>query len=61
MLNATGLYGLDQLDEDGDWGPKTREAVEWLQKNGALPVSGKVDKGPWAELVHYWLRPDTFD
>ena len=60
MLNATGLYGLAQLVEDGDWGPKTREAVEWLQKDRAIPVTGKVDKATWAELLHYWLRPDTF-
>lgn len=39
MLNATGLYGLDPLVEDGDWGPKTREAVEWFQKDRALPVN----------------------
>jgi peptidoglycan hydrolase-like protein with peptidoglycan-binding domain len=60
MLNATGLYGLAQLVEDGDWGPKTKEAVEWLQKDRATPVTGKVDKATWAELLRYWLRPDTF-
>ena len=52
MLNATGLYGLAPLVEDGDWGPKTREAVEWFQKDRALPVDGKVDKATWAELLH---------
>lgn len=60
MLNATGLYGLDPLVEDGDWGPKTREAVEWFQKDRALPVNGKVNKATWAELLHYWLRQDMF-
>ena len=60
MLNATGLYGLDPLVEDGDWGPKTREAVEWFQKDRNLPVNGKVDKATWAELLHYWLRQDMF-
>jgi hypothetical protein len=60
MLNATGLYGLDPLVEDGDWGPKAREAVEWFQKDRALPVNRKVDKATWAELLHYWLRQDMF-
>jgi peptidoglycan hydrolase-like protein with peptidoglycan-binding domain len=60
MLNATGLYGLDPLVEDGDWGPKTREAVEWFQKDRALPVNRTVDKATWAELLHYWLRQDMF-
>lgn len=58
MLNATGLYGLAPLVEDGDWGPKTEEAVEWVQRNGALPEDGKVDKATWAELLRWWLRPD---
>jgi peptidoglycan hydrolase-like protein with peptidoglycan-binding domain len=60
MLNATGMFGLPRLVEDGDWGPKTKQAVEALQRDRAIPVTGKVDKATWAEVLHFWLRPDTF-
>lgn len=58
MMNARGLYGLDPLVENGKWGPKTKEAVKWVQKNGGLAETGKVDKATWAELLRWWLRPD---
>jgi hypothetical protein len=58
MMNARGLHGLDPLVENGKWGTKTKEAVKWVQRNGSLPETGKVDEATWAELLRWWLRPD---
>ena len=47
LLNAAGNYGLD---EDGNFGPKTLEAVKKYQQQNGLTVDGIVGTNTWGAL-----------
>ena len=43
-------HGINCL-QDGDFGPKTQEAVREFQKKFSLPVTGDVDTATWTALL----------
>jgi murein L,D-transpeptidase YcbB/YkuD len=43
-------HGIDCL-QDGDFGPKTQNAVREFQKKAGLPVTGDVDTATWTSLL----------
>jgi peptidoglycan hydrolase-like protein with peptidoglycan-binding domain len=53
MLNF--VKGVDDLDVDGIFGPKTEAAVRAFQQNGNLSVDGIVGKQTWTALLRHWL------
>ncbi len=53
MLNFVG--GVDDLDVDGIFGPKTEAAVRAFQQNENLSVDGIVGRQTWTALLRRWL------
>jgi peptidoglycan hydrolase-like protein with peptidoglycan-binding domain len=53
MLNF--VKGVDDLDVDGIFGPKTDAAVRGFQHDENLSVDGIVGKQTWTALLRYWL------
>jgi peptidoglycan hydrolase-like protein with peptidoglycan-binding domain len=53
MLNF--VKGVDDLDVDGIFGPKTEAAVRDFQQNENLAVDGIVGKQTWTALLRRWL------
>ena len=53
MLNF--VKGVDDLDVDGDFGPKTKAAVRDFQSNENLTVDGIVGRNTWTALLRRWL------
>ena len=53
MLNF--VSGVDDLDVDGIFGPKTEAAVRGFQQNENLSVDGIVGKQTWTALLGRWL------
>jgi peptidoglycan hydrolase-like protein with peptidoglycan-binding domain len=53
MLNF--VMGVDDLDVDGIFGPKTEAAVRDFQHNENLAVDGIVGKQTWTALLRRWL------
>lgn len=41
-----------QLKLDGDYGPKTADAVREYQAHAKLPISGKIDTMTWTSIVN---------
>jgi zinc D-Ala-D-Ala carboxypeptidase len=53
MLNF--VKGVDDLDVDGVFGPKTEAAVRDFQRNENLSADGIVGKQTWTALLRRWL------
>jgi peptidoglycan hydrolase-like protein with peptidoglycan-binding domain len=53
MLNF--VSGVDDLDVDGIFGPKTEAAVRAFQQNENLSVDGIVGQQTWTALLRRWL------
>ena len=53
MLNF--VKGVDELDVDGIFGPKTEAAVRAFQQNENLSVDGIVGRQTWTALLRRWL------
>jgi peptidoglycan hydrolase-like protein with peptidoglycan-binding domain len=53
MLNF--VKGVDDLDVDGTFGPKTEAAVRAFQQNENLSVDGIVGQQTWTALLRRWL------
>jgi peptidoglycan hydrolase-like protein with peptidoglycan-binding domain len=53
MLNF--VKGVDDLDVDGIFGPKTEAAVRDFQQNENLAVDGIVGTQTWTALLRRWL------
>ncbi len=53
MLNF--VKGVDDLDVDGIFGPKTEAAVRDFQQNENLSTDGIVGKQTWTALLRRWL------
>jgi peptidoglycan hydrolase-like protein with peptidoglycan-binding domain len=53
MLNF--VKGVEDLDVDGIFGPKTEAAVRDFQKNENLSADGIVGKQTWTTLLRHWL------
>jgi peptidoglycan hydrolase-like protein with peptidoglycan-binding domain len=49
------VKGVDELDVDGIFGPKTEAAVRAFQSNENLTVDGIVGKQTWTALLRRWL------
>jgi peptidoglycan hydrolase-like protein with peptidoglycan-binding domain len=57
MLNFVGGLGgtTSELVVDGDFGPKTEQAVRGFQANENLAVDGIVGRQTWTALLSRWL------
>jgi peptidoglycan hydrolase-like protein with peptidoglycan-binding domain len=53
MLNF--VAGVDNLDVDGIFGPRTEAAVRGFQQNENLSVDGIVGRQTWTALLRHWL------
>ncbi len=53
MLNF--VAGVDNLDVDGIFGPRTEAAVRDFQQNENLSVDGIVGRQTWTALLRHWL------
>jgi len=53
MLNF--VKGVDDLDVDGIFGPKTEAAVRDFQQNENLSVDGIVGRQTWTALLRRWV------
>jgi peptidoglycan hydrolase-like protein with peptidoglycan-binding domain len=53
MLNF--IAGVDNLDVDGIFGPKTEAAVRDFQQGDDLSVDGIVGRQTWTTLLRHWL------
>jgi len=53
MLNF--VKGVDDLDVDGIFGPRTKAAVREFQQNENLSVDGIVGRQTWTALLRRWL------
>jgi len=53
MLNFVG--GVDRLDVDGSFGPKTEAMVRDFQQNENLSVDGIVGTQTWTALLRHWV------
>jgi peptidoglycan hydrolase-like protein with peptidoglycan-binding domain len=53
MLNF--VKGVDDLDVDGIFGPRTEAAVREFQQNENLSVDGIVGRQTWTALLRRWL------
>jgi peptidoglycan hydrolase-like protein with peptidoglycan-binding domain len=53
MLNFVG--GVDELDIDGIFGPKTEAAVKGFQQNENLSADGIVGSRTWTALLRRWV------
>jgi peptidoglycan hydrolase-like protein with peptidoglycan-binding domain len=53
MLNF--VKGVDDLDVDGIFGPKTEAAVRNFQQNENLSVDGIVGRQTWTALLRRWV------
>ena len=53
MLNF--VKGVEDLDVDGIFGPKTEAAVRDFQQNENLSADGIVGKQTWTALLRRWL------
>jgi peptidoglycan hydrolase-like protein with peptidoglycan-binding domain len=51
-----GNGGEVQLIVDGNFGPKTDDAVRFIQRNNGLRVDGVVGTQTWTTLLEYWLN-----
>ena len=47
LLNKHGF----ECRPDGDFGPKTQQAVKEFQQSKSIPVTGEVDELTWAALL----------
>jgi len=59
VLYAQGMlydlgYFTDRDDIDSYFGPRTEAAVRKLQGDDGLPVTGKVDRDTWSDLISRW-------
>ena len=53
MLNY--VKGVDDLDVDGIFGPRTEAAVRDFQSNENLAVDGIVGRNTWTALLRRWV------
>jgi peptidoglycan hydrolase-like protein with peptidoglycan-binding domain len=53
MLNF--VKGVDDLEVDGIFGPRTEAAVRDFQRNENLSVDGIVGRQTWTALLQRWL------
>jgi peptidoglycan hydrolase-like protein with peptidoglycan-binding domain len=53
MLNF--IAGVDNLDVDGVFGPKTEAAVRDFQQGENLPVDRIVGRQTWTTLLRHWM------
>jgi peptidoglycan hydrolase-like protein with peptidoglycan-binding domain len=53
MLNF--VKGVDDLEVDGIFGPRTEAAVRDFQQNENLTVDGIVGRRTWTALLRRWL------
>jgi peptidoglycan hydrolase-like protein with peptidoglycan-binding domain len=53
MLNF--VKGVDDLEVDGIFGPRTEAAVRDFQQNENLSVDGIVGRQTWTALLQRWL------
>jgi peptidoglycan hydrolase-like protein with peptidoglycan-binding domain len=53
MLNF--IAGVDNLDVDGIFGPKTEAAVRDFQQGENLSVDGIVGRQTWTALLRHWM------
>jgi peptidoglycan hydrolase-like protein with peptidoglycan-binding domain len=53
MLNFVG--GVDELEVDGIFGPKTEAAVRGFQANENLDADGIVGRQTWTALLRRWV------
>jgi peptidoglycan hydrolase-like protein with peptidoglycan-binding domain len=53
MLNF--VAGVNDLDVDGIFGPRTEAAVRDFQQNENLGVDGIVGRQTWTALLRHWL------
>jgi peptidoglycan hydrolase-like protein with peptidoglycan-binding domain len=53
MLNF--VAGVEDLDVDGIFGPRTEAAVRGFQQNENLSVDGIVGRQTWTALLRRWL------
>jgi peptidoglycan hydrolase-like protein with peptidoglycan-binding domain len=65
LLNSNMAAGATKLSVDGDFGPKTLDAVKAYQKEKELTVSGTVDSATWSALLNTptanWELVELFD
>ena len=59
VLYAQGIlydlgYFTDRADIDSYYGPRTAAAVEKLQGDDGLPVTGEIDRDTWSDLISRW-------
>jgi len=49
------IAGVDNLDVDGIFGPKTEAAVRDFQQGENLSIDGIVGRQTWTTLLQHWM------
>jgi len=55
LQHVLNTVGPASLAEDGQFGPKTEEAVKKFQGNQSLTADGVVGPRTWSALLNAWL------